>query len=125
MRRPIRWYNAMAGALSENKCGNDVSWVPRSRRVCAQERGGLAQFCLEFTLIDAICLHQGFDDRIRQHVLQARFATVRAHAVLLHDGGPRSLRGDPDRFHIVVLCQHFRDDRGGLFDQEPPATAAA
>src|SRR5262249_46223217 len=55
----------------------------RSAPYRTQECGGLPQFCLELARIDAVSLHHGLDDGIRQHVLQARFAKVGAHAVLL------------------------------------------
>ena len=36
------------------------------------------QLCLEFTRVDVVSLHHGFNGGIRQDLLQARFAIVRA-----------------------------------------------
>jgi hypothetical protein len=49
----------------------------------AQACGNLWQSSLEFTRIDSVRLHDGFDNRICQHGLQVQFATVQGHAVLV------------------------------------------
>jgi hypothetical protein len=61
----------------------------------------LPQLYLEFTRVDAVSLRHGFNGGIRQDLLQARFATVRAQVAR----GPRSPRNDgPRRLAGVSPC---------------------
>src|SRR5262249_44525474 len=59
------------------------------------------QLCLEFTRVDVVIPHHGFNGGIRrQDLLQAWFATVRAHVAR----GPRSPRSDSptSRWRLAV-----------------------